>query len=170
MSRMFQLFQLKHRFTLWPLVVFSLFAFSALQASAQTCTENAVIEDPPPHTDLRTLCDRLDIFFGDDGELGYGRLYDVLFEKPAGGREAYVAFRKKNADTDRKETFRPFRLTGGYAGSIPQYTIEGCVTVQTDRRVYTYTEIVIGHWVNGDWYFSGFGEPAENKRCHPRKP
>lgn len=170
MSRKFQIIQLEHRLTFWALVFFFLFSFSVLQLGAQTCTDRAVINTPSPQTDFQRLCDRLEILFSDENELGYGPKYDVLYDKPAGGRDAYIARRKKDADMDRKEVFRPFRFTGGYSGSIPQYMIEGCVTVRTDRRTYTYTEIVIAHWVNGDWYFSGFGEPAENKRCHPEKP
>lgn len=147
-------------------VVIATLVLCVVEICGQTCVKDAIIEDPPANTNLRTLCDRLRILFS-EGDSSYGPLYDVLYEKPPGGRQAYIHYRQENADSDQVRSFVPFKLVGGYDGAIPQYSIQGCVTVKDgSKHSHTYTEIVIAHWVNSDWYFSFFGEPVENEKCH----
>lgn len=151
--------------TCFTLLIFTTI-FSAV-TYGQDCLANAKIESPLSNVSLSRLCQRLDFYYEVGADPDFGKTYDVLLEKPAEGREKYIEQRKKERDVGRSVDFAAFSLTGGYDES-PQYWVMSCITVSERHpgRSYTYTDIVIAHWVNGDWYFSNFGEPAENERCH----
>ncbi|MEZ5422887.1 MAG: hypothetical protein R2682_07305 [Pyrinomonadaceae bacterium] len=166
----------RHTCFLRIIIVVTLVASGVCYAFGQKVQGDDVFRDVPSSAKER-LIERLRLRVEYERLGKWSELFDLLYlpgidaaERKA-QKEAYLT----RHSLPREEIgatvtdFEPTAVTATPELFPDSYMIVGCATVTRRGKTERKNEIYIAHLVEGDWYFSGFGEVFQDGSCRLEK-
>ena len=152
--------------------IFMLLLSSFVVSAPGQCEKTNIFEEVPISARNR-LIERLSLRVEYEKTGQWEKLYDLLYLPDMGEveynkrKEEYIRINTDPTEPRNRILieFIPREITLATEIGKDTYYVEGCATFQIKKEIIKKYDIFFAHLVNGDWFFSSFGEVEPNKLC-----